>query len=47
MSLVEPGGTCLHEFKPKRTSPEPPKPKSRHGVTLASGAFWKIPTAEE
>ena len=27
--------------------PEPPKPKSRHGATLASGALWKIPAAEE
>jgi len=26
---------------------EPPKPKSRHGVTLASGPLWKIPDIAE
>jgi len=25
---------------------EPPKPKSRHGVTLASGPLWTIPGPE-
>ena len=27
--------------------PEPPKRKSRQGVTLASGALWHIPAVEE
>ena len=27
--------------------PGPPKRKSRQGVTLASGALWNIPAAEE
>jgi len=26
---------------------EPPKPKSRHGITLAAGALWKIPSIDE